>query len=149
MFSRKQIKILGICALAGFLLAVGLLFFGPFGTVRPAVFGQDSKQSVAVLDSYFEAWQHAEPARMYTFLSGADQKLTSLNDYRKQFEEFPVRPVAYQVKNVSVHSPTARVELLVEWPDFATGKSVPREEIFYLQKEGGVWKVQESVSLEK
>jgi hypothetical protein len=149
MFSRKQIKILGICALAGFLLAVCLLLFGLLGSVRPAVSGQESKQAVAVLNNYFEAWQHADPAQMYTFLSSADQKLTSLNDYQKQFEEFPVRPAAYQVKNISVHSPMARVELLVEWPDFSTGKSISREEIFYLQKEGGKWKVQESVSLEK
>lgn len=151
MFSRKQITILGICALCGFFLALLVLFFNARAANEFSFFSGTEKRSInSAVDAYFKSWENSDPAGMYKFISKADRELVGVSEYQEQFAEFPVRPGAHKTKAVSIVEPgRAKVLLLVDWPDFSTGKSIQREETFYLVKEGGAWKIEESISLEK
>jgi len=150
MLNRKQIRFLIVCALGGFIAAVLFLFIS-YRSLAAVNFNQnfESKLVRTVLDGYFKAWEEADPAAMYKYLSREDQQLATLAEYQEQFAEFPVQPTGHNLKNVSFAPGIAKALIIVGWPDFSTGKSIQREELFYLVKEGTVWKVRESVSLEK
>jgi len=100
-----------------------------------------------VLEKYFKAWESVNPAEMYRYISTYDKENVSLRDYEQGFMDVPIRPLAHKIKKVDKSRGSARITVLVSWPDLSAGKKVDAEEIFYMIEEGDSWKIREASSL--
>lgn len=114
------------------------------------LFSADEKKAVeVVMTQYLTAWQNYAPAEMYKLIAAADRAEISEADYLKQFEEFPLRPSAYVLKEIYLIANGAMAVYNIAWPDFSTDENLMREEEFFLIREDSTWRIKEEVSLIK
>jgi len=71
------------------------LFVGRNEAITP------EEQVAFVVDQYFRAWQELQPQLMYGYISINDRTDVPLQQYVDQFNEFPVRPIRYEIVSVS------------------------------------------------
>jgi hypothetical protein len=146
----KHVFIIVIITSALLGTALGLYFIkkdiSPRQFIKDIFTGQDgSLGPVKAADVYLSAWESIQPLKMYQQLTRAEQAATDQKAYVKDFEDFPLRPMAHKKLSWQRTGDNAFVKMLVTWPTL-DGQRFDKEEYIKVVKEGTVWKVSEAES---
>jgi hypothetical protein len=123
-----------ICLL---LIAYSLLLFT--GCQSP-----QQKDALAIMKNYLEAWKTGNSEKMYDFISAPNQEMVSREDYVKDFNDFPLKPNGYRIRDSRIRGIRAEVKVFLTFPDLTDieGERKNKEEqVFILVNEDGKWKV--------
>lgn len=139
MLTKQRLYVLGIVAVVALLIGLIVVFI-----LQRSVVSEDQLVR-QVLTGYLKAWAAEKPDLMYKYLSQEDQIITSA-DYRAQFNEAPVVPLAFQLKDVAIAGQIAEAQVALDWPEVDLDNIEQRQEKFILIKEN-TWRVSEKESL--
>jgi len=150
MIDRSKIKIIIILLILGLIGGLGGAFVSlrPHLTARARPSLSDDFAVRQIAHSYLQAWQDADPEKMYVFLSNTDKYHVSMPEYKRHFEAFPVSPVHFKVSTVRLVDPTrAVIRVRIAWPEPDEERFIERDEQLVLVKEESVWRIREEESL--
>ena len=128
-----------------------LSFGGPAGSGLLSSSSATEKITITkVISGYLKAWSDEKPDLMYDYLATGDKLRIAKAEYIAQYQKFPIKPLAYTVKNINFLDDTnANAIVHVSWPDVGMDTALEKDETFSLTKEGNGWRVREDASLSK
>jgi hypothetical protein len=146
----KHVFIIVIITSALLGIALGTFFIkkdiSPRQFIRDIFTGGDGALGpVRAADAYLSAWETIQPLKMFQQLTRAEQAATEQKTYVKDFEDFPLRPMAHKKISWSRTGDKAFVKMLVTWPTL-DGQKFDKEEYIMVVKEGVSWRVSEKDS---